>query len=90
MLEAEEAEDFDEAEIVCEGRECWLGLGKISRKTVYQLLQLCLISDSGEKGKGVERYVLNEEGRAMARDPLYVPKIVAILAAEADGSPTEE
>lgn len=79
MKDAEDTDDFDDAEIVCEGRSCYVGLDSISKATVNELLRLVLISDDSD-GKGVERYSLNEEGRAMVADPDYIPKIVPLLA----------
>ena len=78
LKEAEDADNLDDAEIVCEGRTCYVGLDTVSKATVFELLRLVLISDDSEQGKGVERYSLNEEGRAMVADPKYIPKIVAL------------
>ena len=79
MTEAEAIEEWEDAEIVCDGRTCYVGLDSISKACVYELLRFVLISDESEQGKGVERYSLNEEGRAMVADPNYVPKIVPLL-----------
>ncbi len=76
MLEAEQAERLDDAELVCEGRQCWVGLERTSRAVVTELLREALIRDTGESGKGVERYTLNEDGRRAALDPRYkVPEL---------------
>jgi len=82
LQEAEDADNLDDAEIVCEGRDCYIGLTSISKATVNQLLRLVLIRDDSDWGGGMERYSLNEEGRAMVKDPNYIPKIVPILAAQ--------
>lgn len=79
MKDAEDVDDFDDAEIVCEGRSCYVGLDSISKATVNELLRLVLIHDDNDQGSKMERYSLNEEGRAMVADPNYVPKIVPIL-----------
>ena len=81
MKEAENADNLDDAEIVCEGRYCYVGLDSISKATVNELLRLILISDDSDQNGKMERYSLNEEGRAMVNDPNYIPKIVSILAA---------
>lgn len=65
--------------IVCEGRECYVGLTKIAKATLNELLHLCLVSDDSDQGKGVERYTLNEDGRAILADQNYVPRIVRAL-----------
>ncbi len=76
MLEAEQAEQFEDAELVCEGRQCWVGLEQTSRAVVNELLREVLIRDIGEGGKGAERYTLNEDGRLAAADPTYkVPEL---------------
>lgn len=79
MKAAEDADDLYSAEIVCEGRECYVGLDRIAKATVFELLRYVLIHDDSEQGKGVERYTLNEEGRAILADPNYQPKILAAL-----------
>ena len=81
MKQAEAEDNLDDAEIVCEGRSCYVGLDSISKATVNELLQFVLIRDGSDQGGKMERYSLNEEGRAMVDDPNYVPKIVEILAA---------
>lgn len=76
MLQAEQAEEFEDAELVCDGCSCWCGLEQTSRAVVNELLRSALIRDSGEQGKGVERYTLNEDGRKAALDPGYrVPEL---------------
>ena len=84
LKDAEDADNMDDAEVVCEGRTCFVGLDTVSKAKVYELLRLVLISDDSEQGKGVERYSLNEEGRAMVNDPNYIPKIVPLLTADHD------
>lgn len=66
LKDAEDRDDFDDAEIVCEGRECYIGTDAIAKRVVFELLRLCLLKDESEQGKGVERYTINEEGRAIA------------------------
>ncbi len=76
MLEAELAEQWEEAELACEGAQCWVGLERTSRTIVSELLRRALIRDCGESGKGIERYTLNEDGRRAAIDPTYqVPEL---------------
>ncbi len=76
MLETELAEQFEEAELVCDGAQCWIGLDRTSRTIVNELLRLALVRDEGESGKGIERYTLNEDGRRAAVDPTYrVPEL---------------
>lgn len=74
MLAAEEADLLEDAEIVCDGNSCWVGDMQIRKETVTRLLQLCLVRS--EDMGGCEHYTLNEEGRAMAKDPNYQPLIL--------------
>lgn len=66
----------EEAKLVCDGAQCWIGLDHTSRTIVNELLRLALIRDEGESGKGIERYTLNEDWRRAAVDPTYqVPEL---------------
>lgn len=44
MSDAEAADNLEDAEIVCDGRSCWLGTDRIARKTVDGLLCFVAIS----------------------------------------------
>jgi len=72
MVAAEEDDILEDAEIACEGGACWCGAWRTSRAVVNELIRACLLHDSGEQGKGIERYTLNEDGRKAAADPHYV------------------
>lgn len=77
MYDAEREDRLDDAEVVCDGLLCWCGEKRTSRAVVSQLLRACLVRDVGEQGKGVERYVLNEDGRKAALDRSYrVPELI--------------
>ena len=81
---AEDADDLDAAEVVCEGRTCYLDLDTVSKAKVYELLRLVLLRDVTDQNGKIERYTLNEEGRAMVDDPNYMPKIVSLTTADHD------
>jgi hypothetical protein len=82
MIEAEKAGEYDEAEIVCEGRTCWLGIERLSRKMVDSLVQHVAISHVSEPGS-LERYTINGTGRKIAEDPSIADRVVsAILRGE--------
>lgn len=72
MVQAEAAEEYEDAELVCEGAQAWVGLYRTSPAVVLELLQSCLISGA-VTGAGVQRYTLNEDGRKAAEDPTYRP-----------------
>lgn len=77
LVEAED-DDLYGAEVVCEGRSCYIGLDTVSKATVNELLRLCLLHSDTEHSS-IERYSINEEGRAILADPEYVPQIVPYL-----------
>ncbi|CAH1691317.1 hypothetical protein BOSEA31B_20611 [Hyphomicrobiales bacterium] len=69
IMAAAEAEGrFEEAEIVTAGRECWLDVELISKKTVLGLLR-CMAVSVDTSGGATERYTINAAGRAIARRP---------------------
>ena len=51
----------DEAELVRECCDAWLGDERVASRTVDALLRACAISDTGTGG--IERYRINETGR---------------------------
>lgn len=81
MLDAEQRDEWEDAEIVRSGGECWCGLDRISPHTLDQGLRLCLFRSEGV-GTSCERHTLNEDGRALAADPTgYIPRILRCVAA---------
>lgn len=76
LRNAEAIDDLDAAEVVCEGRFCYVGSRRVAKATVNELLRLVLLRDVGDAGAVVQRYALNEEGRAILQDPNYVPQIL--------------
>lgn len=77
MKLAEDNDCYEDAEIVCSGLECWVGDHRTNWKIVNGLLRLCLLRDVSDT-KGCLRFTLNEEGRAMADNPNYVPIITTV------------
>lgn len=80
MIAAEAAGDHDEAEIVCEGRACWLGTERLTRKLVDSLVVHVAVSHVSEPG-ALERYVINGTGRRIAEDPTVADSVLKALAA---------
>lgn len=79
MIDADGAGQYEDAEIVCEGRSCWLGDRQVSRATVNSLLCMLVISDASDSG-GIERYTVNEVGRALLQHPELAPRIAKAIA----------
>jgi hypothetical protein len=80
MIAAEKAGDPDDAEIVCEGRTCWLGCERLSRKLVDSLVLHVAISHVSEPGS-LERYTINGTGRKIVEDPSVADRVLAGLFA---------
>jgi hypothetical protein len=75
IMAAAEAEGrFEEAEIVTAGRECWLDVVLISKRTVLGLLR-CMAVSVESSGGATERYTINAAGRAIARRPELAAEI---------------
>lgn len=73
----------EENEIVCEGRECWIGSVRIHRSTLNKLLRLLAVRDVSDV-KGLERYTINSTGQQLLKHPALEHKIPRALA---DGGP---
>lgn len=70
MAAAEKADALEDAEIVCEGQSCWVGLNRTTRAVVTELLRKVLVRSEDCNG-GVERYTLNSDGRRAVDDPTH-------------------
>lgn len=69
QMDAEEkAENHEDAEIVCEGFVCYLGVERISYRTVSNLLTHCCVSSTKDEGSSIDRFSLNGTGRAALED----------------------
>ncbi len=69
QMDAEQkAENHEDAEIVCEGFICYLGIERISYRTVSNLLSHCCISSTKDEGSSMDRFSLNGTGRAALED----------------------
>lgn len=79
MHAAELSEAWGDAELVCSGIECYVGLRRVSHTTVRALLSWCAVSETGEADKGTNRYMLNGTGRAALTDPGVPDRIKAAL-----------
>jgi hypothetical protein len=78
MIAAEDREDFEEAEIVCDGGLCYVGDRRIHKGSVYRLLQLMAIKDVSDT-KGCERYRVNDMGRSIVRRPAIIQELARAL-----------
>lgn len=74
---AECEERFDDAEIVCDGIECWLGYRRVSYRTVKALLKLMALSF--DESGGAQHYTLNDTGRAIQGRPALAKEIYAAV-----------
>lgn len=85
MADAEDRRDYANAELVCEGLECYVGLERTSRSVVNTLLRLVLVRCEDFGNGSVERYTINADGRKMLADPNYVPEIVGHMRKCSEG-----
>lgn len=69
MRDAEDREDWYEAEIVADGIYAYLGDDRISWRTINQGLGLLCFKDTGEQGKGCKRFAINGTGRVLIDHP---------------------
>lgn len=69
MRDAEDREDWYEAEIVADGIYAYLGDDRVSWRTIYQGLSLLCFTDTGEQEKGCRRFAINGTGRILIDHP---------------------
>lgn len=69
LIAAEDADDHDHSEIVCDGIQCWLGLTRVHAQTVKSLLMNMLVTRHSDNSGNLFRYTVNGCGRAIAKDP---------------------
>lgn len=72
MLAAEALDDYENAELVCEGKQVYVGSYKVPYATFMELLYYTLIRQESEMGSVMERYTLNEDGRKACDDRTYI------------------
>jgi hypothetical protein len=63
LATAEEEERWDDAEVTCEGRECWVGLRQTNWRTVNALLRLVALRDVSDTD--CVRYAINDVGQLL-------------------------
>lgn len=69
MAECSVVDEEYEPEIVVEGRGCWLGMQRIAYRTFEQLLLCVAIKDVSDVKGSVQRYAINDTGKAIYRRP---------------------
>ncbi|WP_327210003.1 hypothetical protein [Rhizobium leguminosarum] len=79
MAAAEEAEEWEDGELVSDGdRQWWLGLDVVAARTVDRLLACRAVSDRSE-GAATLRLGLNGTGRAIIDDPTVAEAIMEAI-----------
>lgn len=76
MRDAEASGDHEEAEIVVDGKQCWLGNRRIAHVSVMRMLHTMTISEHSDNGSGVQRYRINSLGQTYLRNPGILQDIV--------------
>ena len=79
MVAAHDSGEYLDAELVREGRTAFVGYDRVPSRIVEELLRRALLKDDSD-GKGMERYVINEDSRKAAIDPSWIrPELLAAI-----------
>lgn len=78
MVQAETRGKWDEAQLVCEGDTISLGQYRVPAPAVKELLQHIAIVKSYEGGL-IQRYTINDVGRAIHYNPKLSEDIIAVV-----------
>lgn len=68
LTQMRDRRDEEDGELVYERGRGYIGLEPVASRTVYALLRLCAIHlepPMNDIGRGVERYTINDTGRAL-------------------------
>jgi hypothetical protein len=80
MAASENVGEHEEAEIVRDGRTCWLGDRRIAQKTLTELLYYVAVSNRSD-GLRCEHYGINSIGRKILENPELADEIRSRLFA---------
>lgn len=78
MAEFEHLGEYENAEIVCDRLECWIGYRRVHRRSVNALERVLAVSNRSDR-EGVTRYSINGIGRAILVRPELASEIVAAV-----------
>lgn len=79
MAEAEDREDYEDAEAVADGLEVFVGLRQFSWRTVMAGLRLMAIKDATDEGGGARRFTVTDVGRLLLRQPAMEEDIIRAI-----------
>ena len=65
MAKSFREDDFDDAEILSHGIDCYIGTDRVHRRTLNALIQICAVS-CGDFRDTTRRWTINEIGLAIA------------------------
>ena len=71
--------EYPDNEIVCDGRECWIGQRRTSWRVVNSLLCMMAVSDCSDTSRGARRFIINETGKNILADERNIPAVVALV-----------
>ena len=74
MRDARVAEDYERAEIVRDGLQCWLGDERVANRTLNALIMACAVS---HEAGGIDRFAINDIGIAIAGRPALADEVIA-------------
>lgn len=75
---AEDSGDDYEAEIVCDGGQCWMGSERLRQSTVDSLLRKVCLSHNNLGG--ADHYTINGTGREALKDESVIDRVQAAMA----------
>jgi hypothetical protein len=78
MVAAEKEGEYEDSEIVVEGRARWLGVDKVPGKVLDELVRLVAVSEVSEPGS-LLRYTVNGTGKAIVGDPSVADRVAKAL-----------
>lgn len=81
MAAAYECEDYEGAELVCEGWYCYLGERRVHRRTVNNLLSILAVKDESDSGADghLKRYIISDIGQSILRRPELEDEVTLAL-----------
>lgn len=79
LRDATDQERYEDAEIVCDGLQCWLGMRRVAWMTVNKLQQFVAISDVSDENGGARRFTINETGREILKDESVIYELMKAL-----------
>lgn len=89
MRDEEAAQNWEDAEIVRDGRVAYIGCDRVPRRDLDDLLDVMAVSQRSEPGS-MERYAINGTGRGILKRPDLADEVAAAVREGGAFSITED